>query len=222
VTEVFGSGGCGQGVGIYVPGPTGPAGQNGVDGTPGPTGPSGGGPTGPAGNNGPTGPTGALGPTGPSGTGPTGPTGAGPTGPMGPTGTGPTGPTGPTGTGPTGPTGAGPTGPTGAGTPLVSVTASVGASVNNYSPGGYAGGVTNRLILTPNSGGSTITGLVAGTDGWQLVIYNPSTTDSLSFPNLSGSSTSTNQFACPNGVTNVLGPQTGVLIEYVTNQWVFT
>jgi hypothetical protein len=94
--------------------------------------------------------------------------------------------------------------------------------VNNYSPTGYTAGTTSRLILTPASGGSTITGLVAAPDGWPVTIYNPSTTDSITFPNLSASSTSTNQFATPQAVPATLPPQTAVIIEYCVNQWIFT
>lgn len=181
------------------------------------------GPTGPTGSAGTSGPTG---PTGTSTTGPTGPTGpaSGPTGPTGPSVTGPTGPSGTGPNGPTGPTGAGPTGPTGPGgvATLSSVSASVAASVNNYSPVGYVAGTTNRLLLTPNTGGSTITGLLAAPDGWQILIWNPSSTDSLIFAHLSGSSTSTNQFACPGASPAYLGPYSAVTIAYISNVWVFT
>lgn len=187
---------------------------------------------------GPTGPTGSSGgPTGPTGAGPTGPTGAvAPTGPTGPTGTagssGAAGPTGPSGgpAGPTGPTGSagGPTGPTGpAGSvSLSSVTASPASSVNNYAPTGWSVSVTNRLLLTPASGGSTLTGLQAGgiADGWQVLIVNESGTNSLYFSHLSGSSSAGNQFSCPGAGTASLGPLAAVTIAYVAaiSAWVFT
>lgn len=199
-------------------GPTGPTGPTGTAGGPtgptGPTGPSGTGPTGPTGvtGSGATGPTGVKGPTGPTGppngpTGPTGPTGTGPTGSTGPTGAGPTGPTGPTGSG-------GPTGPGGI-TSLSSITVSVPTSVNNWSPAGYVAGTTNRIIATPASGGSTITGLVAATDGFQIRIWNSSTTDYLAFPSLSGLSTSANRFATQNAGTTFIQPTSGAIIEYI-------
>lgn len=183
----------------YVPtGPTGPTGSAG-----GPTGPTGSGATGPTGSAGPTGPgVGATGPTGPTGiAGPTGPA----NGPTGPTGAGPTGATGPTGPGPAN---------------LSSVTdLSVPTTVNNYSPGLYAGGVTDRLLLTPAPGGSTITGLVAAVDGWAVYVYNQSTTDSITFTNLSASSSAGNKFACPQSTSAVLPPQTGAIWQYTVNQW---
>ena len=178
----------------------------------GPTGPSGG----PTGATGPTGPTGVTGPTGQSVTGPTGATGAaGPTGPSG----GPAGPTGPTGPG-TGDTG--PTGP--AGPALASVTATVPTTANNYAPTGYTGGTTNRLLLTPSVGGSTITGLSASgvPDNWEVYVYNPSATLTLSFSHLSGSSAASAQFSCPQGSTLQLAPLTGLLLRYISSIcWTF-
>jgi hypothetical protein len=105
-----------------------------------------------------------------------------------------------------------------------SVSATVAASVNNYAPAGYVGGTTNRLILTPAGGGSTITGLSASgvPDHWTITIYNPSTTDVIYFSNLSASSSAGNKFACPGGVTAVLSPQNAAVLKYVVNQWVFT
>jgi hypothetical protein len=179
----------------------------------GPTGPSGG-PTGPTGGIGATGPTGVTGPTGPTGT--TGATGtAGPTGPSG----GPIGPTGPTGQagGPTGPTG-----PAGL-VSLSSVTATVASSVNNYAPSGYVVGTTNRLILTPASGGSTITGLLATgvPDNWSILIVNASSANTLYFPHLSGSSASANQFSNANAAEWAIPPLGTARINYVVGQWSF-
>lgn len=184
----------------------------------------------------PSGPTGSVGPTGPSG-GPTGPTGsAGPTGPTGVSVTGPTGPTGSAGTlGPTGPSGGpiGPTGPTGPGVgatgptgppgpTLASVSAAVATSVNNYAPTGYTS-ATTRLILTPASGGSTITGL-SGTgtpDNWSILISNASATDVLYFPHLSGSSSAGNLFQNANAAEWAIPPLGCARINYVVNVWQF-
>jgi hypothetical protein len=143
-----------------------------------------------------------------SGTGPTGPTGAGPTGPTGASITGATGPTGPAGSG-----------------ALASVSAAMGTSVNDYAPAGYVGGTTNRILITPTSGGSTCTGLNASgvPDGWQAVLYNTSATISITFSNASGSSSSANQFLCPGAAAAILGPQTSVLVQYVAalTAWIF-
>lgn len=181
------------------------------------------------GNIGPTGPTGpgvgATGPTGPSGGGPTGPTGAGPTGPTGatgPSGGGPTGPTGVGGPGPTGPTGT--FGPTGApGPPLASVTATVASAVNDYSPIGYTPGTTNRLILTPSSGGSTVSGIASATDNWTMLIYNASATDALQFLHLSGLSATGNQFSCSQGNPQYIAPLSAAYVVYLAPiaKWIF-
>jgi hypothetical protein len=142
-------------------------------------------------------------------------------------------PTGPTGTlGPTGPTGASITGPTGANGPtgpslssLASVAAAMATSVNNYSPASYVGGTTNRLLITPTAGGSTITGLSATSvpDGWQVVLYNVSATITITFSNASGSSSAANQFLCPGAVSASLGPQTAAIVQYVaaSTAWIF-
>ena len=105
----------------------------------------------------------------------------------------------------------------------LSTMATVASSVNNYSPAGYVAGTTNRLLLTAASGGSTITGLVAAVDGWQVRIYNLSTTDYLLFPNLSGLSISTNQFSCSMNANQFIQANSGALIEYIgaTGNWKF-
>lgn len=100
------------------------------------------------------------------------------------------------------------------------VTATLAASQNNYAPTGYTAGTTNRLLLAAASGGSTITGLLAATDGWALLIRNTSTTDNITFPHLSGSSTATNQFSCQNGSSATLEPLASTLAVYVSNVWV--
>lgn len=98
--------------------------------------------------------------------------------------------------------------------------ASPGASANNYSPTGYSGGVTNRLLV--NAAPTTLTGLVAATDGWVLYLRNTSTTNALTLAHMSGSSSAANQFSCPQGVNAILAPLTGVQLIYVTNVWTFS
>lgn len=101
-----------------------------------------------------------------------------------------------------------------------SISASPSASQDNYSPSGYSAGVTNRLVLTPTSGGSTINGLLAATDGWSILIVNSSSTDSITFTH-QNSSTPANQFSCPGGTSASLPPLTNVIIIYCINQWIF-
>ena len=102
-----------------------------------------------------------------------------------------------------------------------SVTASPGASVNNYAPAGYVAGTTNRMLLLANSGDTTLTGLLAATDGWTVYIRNTSTTDNLQFSHLSASSSAANQFSCSQGVGATVAPLSGTLLVYVVNQWTF-
>jgi hypothetical protein len=102
-----------------------------------------------------------------------------------------------------------------------SVTATLAASQNNYSPSGYVGGTTNAMYLAAASGGSTITGLAAATAGWVVFVFNTSTTDIITFANLSGSSSSANQFNCPQQTSALLAPTTGLYLVYRGSQWVF-
>jgi hypothetical protein len=106
----------------------------------------------------------------------------------------------------------------------VSVSATLPSSANNYAPSGYIGGSTNRLLLTPFGGGSTLTGLSSSmvTDNWEVFIYNQSATDVIDFLHLSASSTAANRFSCPQGQTAQLASLTGVLLRYITSVgWVF-
>jgi hypothetical protein len=135
----------------------------------------------------------------------------GPTGPIGNSITGPTGPTGPPGTG-------------GGGSGFlfqyqVNATLSAG-STDNFAPSGYTGGVTNSLVLTPNSSGSTLVGISATgvPNGYPLLIWNSSSTVPILFIN-QGSTTPTNQFVCPNAGTVALAPQAKVIAVYIGGQW---
>lgn len=110
---------------------------------------------------------------------------------------------------------------TGSASPAISVTASPATTQNNYAPTGYVAGSTNRLILAAASGGSTFTGLLAGTDNTTILIQNTSTTDSLYFSHLSGSSTSTNQFSNLNASTVAIPPLGAARTTYVVSKWQF-
>lgn len=93
---------------------------------------------------------------------------------------------------------------------LASGSTDLGAS----PPAGYAAGTTNRLILTPNAAGSTLLGLLAAGDGFQLLIYNASTTAQITFAHQSAGN-SANQFTCPLGVSYVVQPFADQLIKYI-------
>jgi hypothetical protein len=144
----------------------------------------------------------------------------GPTGPMG--NSGPTGPIGPGG-GATGPTG--PAGPSS--TPVFNVVISANVPSGNsdsFSPFGYAGGVTNALLLSPLDGTSTLLGLssLGVPNGFTLLAVNVSTTLSVAFMS-QDSSTVANQFNCPGNFESVLAPLGAVILVYITGQgWFFT
>lgn len=104
----------------------------------------------------------------------------------------------------------------------VSVSAALIASQNDYSPSGFQAGITNRLILTPPSGGGVITGIVApGIDGWALMLVNNSSTDSITINHSDPGSVATNQFLCPDLSPAVLTPYSCSLIIYTVNRWRF-
>jgi hypothetical protein len=101
-----------------------------------------------------------------------------------------------------------------------SVSVTLATSQDNLNPAGYTPGITNRIIATPATGGSAVLGLLAAADGTSILVVNPSSTDSLTFP-YHGSSTSTNQFSTQNGSTQTLEPLSNAIITYVVNQWEF-
>jgi hypothetical protein len=111
----------------------------------------------------------------------------------------------------------------GGGTVLSSITFALGGGTTDLGanpPGGYSGGTTNRLVINPIAG-SIVTGLLAAPDGWQVRMFNASSTALLLFSNQAAGS-SVNQFICPQGVSNGLEPQQGCIIEYVLGYgWVF-
>lgn len=99
---------------------------------------------------------------------------------------------------------------------LVSVSATLASSQNDYAPTGYVGGTTNRLLLTSTV--STITGLGAATDGFALDIVNVGG-GVITFKHNSSSSTAANRFFTPNSSDATL-PNNGVVtLKYVTNAW---
>lgn len=104
-----------------------------------------------------------------------------------------------------------------------SVASSPAASVNDYSPAGYTGGTTNRLVLAAAAGGSTITGLSATgvPDGFTLIWENSSTTDSLTFPHLSASSLAANRFSNVNAASVQIAPLGAARCTYIVNKWQF-
>lgn len=93
-----------------------------------------------------------------------------------------------------------------------------GASVNDAAPSGWAA-TKNRLLVTPNSGGSTLTGLDATgfSDGWAVLIANVSATDDLQLSVASSSSAAANRFK--NAGDYVLPPGAAVLVAIEGTGW---
>lgn len=78
-----------------------------------------------------------------------------------------------------------------------SVTDNPGATEDDYDPSGWnAGDGMNRMRLTPAGGGSSITGVEAGStvDGQAVLFCNDSAVDNLTFPHEGAGSTPVNRF----------------------------
>jgi hypothetical protein len=100
-----------------------------------------------------------------------------------------------------------------------------GSTLQNYANGvtvRYFSGTTNRLVLTPASGGTTINSLGAGhvSDGYTILIVNASTTDNLIFTHLGGG-TAANQFSNVNAGSVALLPLGAARCTYVLGNWKF-
>jgi hypothetical protein len=103
----------------------------------------------------------------------------------------------------------------------LSVSDTPASSVNNYSPTGYIGGTTTRLLVVAASGGTTITGLsaIGVPDGFTELLCDQSTTDTLALPHQSSSSTSTNRWLNANAGIVVIAAGACVPVTYVVNSW---
>lgn len=99
---------------------------------------------------------------------------------------------------------------------------SPGTNVNNYSPTLF-GPTTSKLQITAAATGTVVTGINATgfVEGQSLIIRNPSTTDQLVFPHLSGSSTAGNTFSNPNAASVGIPPLGASLAVRDSSRWVF-
>lgn len=86
----------------------------------------------------------------------------------------------------------------------------------------YLSGTTNRLFLTPASGGTTINGIDASgcSDGFTMLIVNGSSTDNIVFTHLGGG-ISTNQFSNVSAGSVELLPLGAARCTYVVSKWQF-
>lgn len=113
------------------------------------------------------------------------------------------------------------------GSPLASANGSLpSGTLNDLGQGalpGYISGTTDRLILTPGVGGTTINGLDASAvpDNFTILIINASPTDVLNFTHRNPGSLAGNRFSNANAGTVQLVPLSAARATYVVNQWQF-
>lgn len=96
----------------------------------------------------------------------------------------------------------------------------LGAGNNNdNAPTGLSTASTIRY--TPNSAGSTLTGLTGGADGRVLLLLNIGTVASITITHQDTNSTAANRFVTPDGLPLVLGPTASAMIQYdsTTSRW---
>lgn len=98
------------------------------------------------------------------------------------------------------------------------------ATVDDYAPAGYVAGTTNRMLLTPASGGTTLNGLLAPAvpagDGWAVLLVNLSSVDSIEVGHLA-SDTPANEFNTSMGLGQTIAPLSSALVTYIANKWWF-
>jgi hypothetical protein len=97
------------------------------------------------------------------------------------------------------------------------VSASLAAAQNNYSPTGWGPGI-DRLKITPTAAGVQLSGLLATgiADGAQVLLRNTDATNTYNLTLLheSGSSSAANQFQLPGAASFVLPPFAGCMLVY--------
>lgn len=97
------------------------------------------------------------------------------------------------------------------------ISATLSTTQNNYAPSGNVTGSTNRWFLTAASGGSTITGMAAESDGFPRLIINASTTDYIFFTCGDTNSVTANRNLCV--TTQALGPGMADIVVSVAAGW---
>jgi len=102
----------------------------------------------------------------------------------------------------------------------VIVSATLGATQDNYAASGWSA-TTTYLKLTAAVGGSVLSSLanVGTANSSAIALCNPSLTDAITFPHLTGSGV---QFTCPGGVASVLGPNANTFLILDAGVWRFS
>lgn len=94
------------------------------------------------------------------------------------------------------------------------------ATVNDFSPGG-AWPATHVLRLTPNGGGTTLTGLLAGEAGQLVRICNISAIDNLTLTHEDAGSSAANRFLNANNASLAIRPNDCAAVWYdpTSSRW---
>jgi len=102
------------------------------------------------------------------------------------------------------------------------VTVALSGTVNNCTPVRWVPGITNAPNITP-TGTPTVNGIntLAMGSGFSVLVYNTSTTLSVSFANLASGSLSVHQIACLQAITVALGPQAGTIMTFNGTNLIF-
>jgi hypothetical protein len=114
-----------------------------------------------------------------------------------------------------------------------SVTAVLTAATINDMGGSILGPtyrptLTNRMVLTAASGGTTINGMQAPiaqngelNDGWTVLMQNASASDSITFTHLNSGSLPNNQFTNQNAGSVLIPPLGAARCTYIGTKWQF-
>ncbi len=93
---------------------------------------------------------------------------------------------------------------------------------DNLNPGGGWPANIARLDIDPNAGASSISGLLAGTDGQLVYLFNPDVANNLTLLNQSAASLAANRFQGSDDF--ILVPENGIFVCYyagAVNRWRF-
>lgn len=101
------------------------------------------------------------------------------------------------------------------------LSANVPAGANNdFNPGGTWPAGIRRLDLDPNAGASNLTGLVAGSDGQEVFLFNPDAANNLTLNSQNAGSAAANRFQIVADL--ILSPNAGCILLYYAgsiNRW---
>jgi hypothetical protein len=114
------------------------------------------------------------------------------------------------------------TGSTGTGVAGTGASASAtvtGASTDNFTSGGTFPSGAGRLYINPSTNDISLTGLVAGADGQQIIVFNTGSTYTITLVNQSASSTAANRFSGQGDAAIPPGGQQYVIYSSTLGRW---